>query len=400
MSLIVKSRPPAPRRDLSSYGPWTNGTTVPTPGQDYETYGQAAALRVNAVVACVGLRAGAFAQLPLKNYRDDDQGYARLVSPQPDLFVSPSDVVVPSVWKIQMSMSRDVWGFALGRVTAWDAAMYPKRAEWICPDVVRPKSIEGGRIEWRVGGNVVDASDYLHVPSRWVPPGQPWGVSPLDSSGLVDLARTVQAFGRDWFRNGAVPSAIIYSDQVLDDEQQTSLLDKLMMRWRSRRPAVLGSGLKYEQVSVAANESQFLETITHVTADIAVAFNMPPTMVGAAISGSAVTYQNLEQNQQNYLVSCINPDLVVIQESLDRHTRRGQYSRWTTAAFVQSDTLTKYRAAEIGIRSKMILPDEARAWFEMAPLPKGMGQSFPASSQPAAGDVNANPDGMAEEALA
>ena len=401
MSLFVRDQPArrttpnGQRRDFSGpWGPAFDGRTVPTPGQDY-MYGGIGRLRVGAVVACVGLRAGAYAQLPFRGYSDDAAGNAVRLSPQPSIVASPSDVVVPAVHKIQMSISRDIWGFAIGRITAFDGAMYPTRAEWICPDDTSHKTVAGGQLDWRINGQPVDSSLLLHVPSRWVTPGNPAGISPLEYSGLDELARKAQQFGRDWFVNGAGPSAIIYSDEKLDDDQQQSLLDKITMRWRSRKPAILGSGLKYERVSVAANESQFLETATKVASDIAVSFNLPPSKIGAAISGSALTYQNLEQDQQRYLIDCINPDLVVISESFDRHLRPGQYTKWTTAAFTQSDTLTQYKAGEIGVRSRIVLPDEVRSWFHMPPLPNGMGQVFPSTSSAGAGDVNSNPDGMA-----
>lgn len=326
-------------------------------------------LRVAAVVACVGLRAGVFAQLPLKAYRDVD-GYARALDPQPELLRMPSDVSVPSVWKTQMSVSRDLWGFALGRVVAWDGAFYPKRVEWIDPHCITYE-VRSQRVEWRVDGQPVDSSMLVHVPSRFVLPGNPVGMSPLEHSGLVDLARRAQTFGRDWFRFGAVPSAVLRSDEVINQEQADALLDRIMARWRRRQPAVIGKGLEYQQVSVAANESQFLETARQVTADIALSFNLPPEKVGAAIAGSSITYANREQNQQQYLVDSINPDLVVIQESLDRHSPSDQFCKFNTGAFLRSDLQTRYSSYEVGIRSGFLTPNEARALEEMEPMPGG-----------------------------
>jgi len=339
------------------------------------------ALRVAAVVACVGLRAGAFAQLPLKSYRDVG-GLPQMLDPQPELMRTPSDVVVPSVWKTQMSISRDLWGYALGGVTAWDAALYPRRVEWIDPSCVAWKILPGGRIDWRIDGQPVDASMLVHIPSRFVLPGNPVGMSPLEHSGLVELARRAQDFGRDWFRHGAVPSAIIRSDEVMSTEQADTLLERITSRWRNRQPAIIGKGLEYEQISVAADESQFLETVRQVAADIAISFNMPPEKIGAAISGQSVTYANREQNQQQYLVDSINPDLVVIQESLDRYSARGQYVRFNTGAFLRSDLMTRYRSYAIGVQNRFMLPNEARAFEEMEPIEGG--DEFPeiaASSQ-------------------
>jgi len=327
-------------------------------------------LKVAAVVACVGLRAGVFAQLPLKVYRDSPQGIAAPVSPTPDLFRAPSDAIVPSVWKSQMSISRDLFGFALGYITAFDAAMYPTKVEWLDPASVR-HTLQGGRIEWRMGTEVLDPSMLVHVPSRWVLPGYPVGMSPLEHSGLVDLAKRAQEFGRDWFRNGGVPSAILYSDQEMTADQADAILSRIKARWTSRQPAVLGSGLRYEQNSVKAEESQFLETVRQAAADVAVSFNLPPEKIGAAISGQSITYSNRDQQQQQYLIDSINPDLVVVQESLDRFTPRGQYCKFTTAAFLRSDTKTRFETYELGIRAGVMTPNEARALEEWQPLPGG-----------------------------
>lgn len=394
MSLLVRAERRAYAGPWGPVGPGYDGRSVPTPEQD-NLFGPTGALRVAAVVACVGLRSGVYAQIPLRGYVDDPKtGRPTLAVPQPELYADPSDTVVPSVWKIQMSISRDIWGWAFGRITAFDGAMYAKRVEWLPPDRVRPQVVAGGELEWRVNGQPVDPSLYLHVPSRWVLPGCPQGMSPLEYSGLVDLARVAQRFGRDWFYNGAVPSAIIYSDEVLKDEEQERLLAKLMSRWRARKPAVLGTGLRYEKVAVAANESQFLETIQHLHADIAVSYNIPPTKIGVAISGSAITYQTLEQNQASWMVDGMNPDLVVVSESLDRHTRPGVRAEWATEKLLRSDLLTRYRAYEIGIRSGWLMEEEPRAWEGLAPLPAGwQPKGRPAAS---ASDLNANADGMTD----
>lgn len=324
-------------------------------------------LEVAAVVACVGLRAGAFAQLPLRAYRERG-GVPEQVTPQPPLFASPSDTVVPSIWKTQMSISRDLWGFSLGQITAFDAALYPTKVTWLDPSIVTP-TVTGHHVEWRVAGSgELDPSTLLHIPSRWVMPGNPVGISPLEASGLVELARRAQDFGRDWFRYGSVPSAILYSDQALTQEQADGIVDRIMSKWRVRKPAVLGAGLRYEAQSVNADESQFLETMTRVAHDIAISFNLPPEKIGAAISGSAVTYANREQNQQQYLIDSINPDLVVIQESMDRVTPRGMYAKFNTAAFLRSDLTTRYTAYEVGIRSGFLTVNEARAHEELEPL--------------------------------
>jgi HK97 family phage portal protein len=362
------------------WGPWVDGRTVPSPIQDVRLNPSSVqALRSKAVVACVGMRAGTLAQLPLYNCRLDERGNTLRLPNQPQLFTAPSAVVPASVWKVQMSISRDIFGYAFGKITAWDAAMYPARVEWIDPSRIKPRLLDETNIEWRVNGEVVDPSLYLHIPSRWVLPGNPIGISPLAYSGLVDLDQAAQQFGSDWFRNGSVPSGILYSDKELDADQSKELVDRIIARWRQRRPAVLGSGLRYEKISVAPNESQFLETARQATADIAHSFGIPASMVGAAIAGSAITYQTLMDNRRQYLGDSIQPDLSVITQSLDRNTPRGQFSEFDTDAFAPVDPKARYEAFEIAVRAGFMTPNEVRAKEGLPPLPDAAVASFEAA---------------------
>lgn len=367
MSLLFRDRPASEARFYPS-----QGNTIPAPSAAGASpsyfYRTEDSFKIAAVVACVGLRAGAFAQLPIRAYRGDA---TEELSPQPDIVRRPSDRVVPSVWKTQMSISRDIWGWAAGLITAVDGAGYPSRVEWLLPgDDVSAREVGTG-IEWRIGREVVDPARILHVPSRWVFPGRPLGISPLEYSGLVELAKRAQDYGRDWFRNGTVPAAILYSDTQLTDDQADKILARIKQRWTQRNPAVLGSGLKYEKVAVAANESQFLETMRQVAADIAVSFNLPPEKINAQVSGQSLTYANREQNTQQYLMDSINPDLVVVQEVLEAITPRPVRLRWKTGAFLRSDLKTRYESYQIGISSGILTPNEARSWEELPPLDGG-----------------------------
>ena len=135
---------------------------------------------------------------------------------------------------------------------------------------------------------------------------------------------------------------------------------------------MLDSRLKYERVAVAANESQFLETTRAAAAEIAISFNLPPDKINAAASGSTITYANREQNEQQYLIDSINPDLVVIQETMSLRALPGtMYARWNTAAFLRSDMLTRYKAHGMALRDGWRNADEVRALEEEDAIPNG-----------------------------
>jgi len=368
---------PVEARSVSYQDVWGSGGAWPADG----TYGPADAVKLSAVVACVNLRANTIGQLPLQSFRSDGNGVAVAVSRQPALIENPSKLP-RSFWLRQMSMSRDLWGNAFGAVVGRDAAGWASAVEWLSPaDVQVDENVSMGRAVVRYLGREIPLSDLLVVPGFPVP-GSQFGISPLRRSGLVELSTRAQEFGRDWFRNGAVPSSIIYADRELTPAQAEGIRDRVMLSWRMRRPAVLGSGLKHEAVKVDANESQFLATMRHAQVDICQVFGVPPEKIGVASSGSSVTYANREQQVQQFLVDTINAELVLIQEVLTAEIPRPQFVRFNTGALLRSDLTTRYESYSKAITSEFLSVDEVRGLEDLPPLP-------PPSSPPSGGPNDA-----------
>lgn len=369
LTVVARSVRAPERRDILG-APWLTGETVPSPLQDtLGRYNPDDTLRVAACVACMGMRAGALQQMPLKAYRDSG-GVGAVLNPQPSLLVSPSPASkVPSIWKVRMSISRDAFGYALGVINAVDGAGYPKIVDWVPAQQTKPRPINAyGELEWRINNELWDSQRLVHIPSRWVTNEHPEGIAPLRYSGLLDLAKRVQEYGQQWFDQGGIPAAVLYSDQELTLTQAEGILTRIKARWSRRQPAVLGAGMKYEPVAVPANQSEWLQTATRVAADIAISFSMPPEKIGAAIAGQSVTYANRDQAQQQWLIDGINPDLTVIAEHMTLLFPPAVYVKWTTAAILQSDAKTRAEVNAIRIKSGSLTPDEERSLEDQPPL--------------------------------
>ena len=320
-------------RSVSFQDVWGAGDAWSPPGH----YGTREALELSAVIACVDLRAKTIGQLPISAYRAGVGGLPELVPVQPTLIASPSRLP-RSQWIRQMSVSRDLYGNAFGSIVGRDAGGWPTYLEWLDPSavVVREASTLG-RPEVTYNGRPFPFEDMIVVPGFPVP-GSAFGIAPLERSGLVELSHRAQEFGRDWFRNGAVPSTVISSDVELDATSAAQIRDAAVAAWRRRRPAVLGSGLKVEHVKVNAEESQFLGTMRQAQADICQVFGVPPEKIGAAGGGgSSVTYANREQAVQQFLVDTVNAELVLIQEVLTSNLPGGMFVRINTGALLRSD---------------------------------------------------------------
>lgn len=342
------------------------------------TYSPAKAMQLAVVTACLQFRSDLIGQLPLKAYIAEG-GIDVEARVQPDLVARPSGVVVPSVWRIQMQISRDLWGNAFGRIVTRDGAGYPKQVEWLPPgSVTTTQSVMSGPVRVFIDGSEVPRESVLIVPGRFVMPGSPLGVAPLAATGLVQLAKYAQDFGRDWFANGAVPSTTVYVDREIDDEQAKAISQKITERWRNRKPAVVGTAIaRIEHSEIKANESQFLETQRQAQSDICQCFGVKPQWVGLAISGSSVTYQNVATEKQDRLDS-MNIDLRVVEDVLsDRNvTPMPMFVNFKTGAYLSSDLASRYAsyktAAEIEqiTGDQFLSVDEMRQLENRSPLPR------------------------------
>ena len=352
------------RRDVSYQDVWGRGDAWPAP----EARASKDSLALSAVVACVNLRANTLAQLPLKAYRTGPDGLPVEVPRQPLLVEAPS-TLPRSQWLRQMSISRDLFGNAFGIIAGRDAAGWPTAVEWLDPTKVSTRQdFHGAPLVYSYKGEPLPTEDVFLVPGFPVP-GSPLGISPLERSGLVELSHRAQDFGRDWLKNSAVPSAILYAEAELDAEQAERIRSSVQSSWRKRRPAVLGSGLRYERVGVDAEDSQFLETMAHAGRDICRIFGVDPAWVGLGGGGSSLTYQNLADRLTSFMASTMNAELVLIQEVLTANVPRPQFVRFTTGAFLRSDLSSRYASYSTAISSGFLTVDEVRELEDRGPMP-------------------------------
>jgi len=371
--LFRPSSPAVERRDWGHVDVFGRGKDLDSKSST-AFYSANLAMSLSAVAACVELRANYISQLPFDSYRDGPNGSSLKVSPQPGVVARPSAKGVPrSSWMKQAQYARLLWGNATLLVGSRDAAGYPKSLDVLPPwDVTFTNTGITERLQVFVGGVRVATDDVIVVPGQVVP-GRTVGVAPLAACGLVDLGIKAQDFGRNWFANGAVPSSIIYSESDLDGPQSDAIVNTIMSKWRRRKPAVLGAGLKYEKISVPANESQFIETIRQNQAEIAIVLGLSPEAIGVSVSGSSVTYANREQNQQQTMVNTVNSDILLWQEVLYDVVPPAEFIRFSSGALLRTDLKARYEAYALGVAGGWLTVDEPRSLEDLPPMPDGVG---------------------------
>jgi HK97 family phage portal protein len=341
------------------------------------TVDEGTAMRHSAVWACVRLIAGVGSTFPLDQFRT----VADTTTPLPlaPVLADPSVDVRSTTWRYQLWSSLLLCGNAYGLITEFAPNGFPRRVEMLNPAAVTWHD-EGGAWVVKVDNQPVDRwpNGRLWHAAIFVPAGQPFGLSPIAySARSIHSGLQAEKFGGEFFTGGGHPSSIIYSEQPLTPEQAQGAKDAFVRATTGREPAVLGAGLKHEQIQINPTDSQFLDTQRFTVEQIARIYGVFPEMIGAATSGSSVTYANREQRAADWLTYGLVPYLVPVEEALSSLVPRPQRVRANVSAVLRSDLKTRYESYEIAAKigrltgTPLLMTNEMRDLEDLAPIDGG-----------------------------
>jgi HK97 family phage portal protein len=160
---------------------------------------------------------------------------------------------------------------------------------------------------------VVPASEIIH--DTCVPLYHPLcGVSPLTACGLAaSQGLNIQQNSAAFFRNGSQPSGILTAPGNISNDDAA----RLKAHWEEKytgvnagKVAVVGSGLKYEAMTISAVDAQLIEQLKWSGETVASCFHVPAYMIGI---GDPPSYNNIQALNQQYYSQCLQ----VIFESIE-----------------------------------------------------------------------------------
>jgi HK97 family phage portal protein len=332
------------------------------------------------VFAATRLLADSIASLPLQTYRESADGTHTQIA-DPALFTNPTQFGTLYDWIHRAVTSLVIRGNAYGLVTARDKNGYATQVEWLHPDQV---GLQDNRTinppVWYYYGRVIPDADMIHIP--WFTlPGLILGQSPIAAyRTTLETGLHAQMYGRDWFRNGSIPSGVLETDQPVTKDQAELIKSRFKKSADGRDVVVIGSGAHFKPITVLPEEAQFLGTLKATANQIAAIYGIPPEMIGGAV-GHPMTYHNAEQQNINFVTFTLQPYLTKLEMALSAQLPRGQYVKFNLDSLLRADTLTRYQAHHLALSDGWKSRDEVRATEDLPPLPDGQGEK-PSDPQP------------------
>lgn len=341
----------------------------------------AMAMKLTAVFGCVRVLAESVGMLPCFLYQSTDNG--RVKAPKEKLYsllyTAPNDYMTPQeFWEYliaSLCLRGNFYAYkvkALGEVVE----LLP-----LLPNSVQPKLDENWNPVYQVtfpdgSCDVLSQDEIWHV--RTFTTDSLVGLSPISyARQAIGLGLATEEHGARLFSNGAVSSGVLQTDQTLTDEAYKRLKENFQEQHQglsnAHKPMILEMGLQWNNISMSAEDAQFLETRKFQLEEICRIFRVPLHMLQ---NTDRATFNNIENLGMGFVNYSLVPYLTRIEQRINlglvNKEKRGQfYAKFNVGALLRGDMKSRYESYATGINWGILSPNECRDLEERNPREGG-----------------------------
>lgn len=342
------------------------------------------ALKTSAVFACVKVLSETVASLPLVLYDEKVDGNKEKAKQHPLYSVLhdiPNDEMTSFSFREMMMENLLLWGNAYALIqrdkkTGRIKSLYPLKAK----NMTVERDAVTDKIKYIYTNGVKSAvykpSQIFHIPAFSFDGVK--GVSPITyARESIGLALATEEYGAKFFGNGARPGGILEHPGIVKDPE------KLRESWNrvyqgaknSHRVAVLEEGMKYHEIGMSPEDSQFLETRSFQVTEIARIFRVPPHMIGDL---SRSTFSNIEQQSIDFVVYSVRPWLVRWEQAISRsllteEERTIYYAKFNADGLMRGDFTSRMNGYAVGRQNGWLSANDIRQLEDMNKIPAEQG---------------------------
>jgi len=337
------------------------------------------ALRVAAVYSCTRVLSEAMGALPLSLYKKDgvnrqeasDHSLNNILSILPNSEITSFDLRAQSMTSLllQGNSYNQVLRDKAGRVgEIWP--LLPKNCQ-----LDRTKSgklvlvVEGENNAWTMD--------------------KVWRINGLSTNGIEGLspvglmretvgsAMAMDHYSAAIYGNGAKPGGVLQMDGKLSKDGQTRLLES----WNSThggpdnaaKVALLQEGMKWQQISMSAEDAQFIESRKYNRSEIAGIFGVPPHMIGDL---EKATFSNIEHQSLQFVIHSLLPWIRRFEQSISRDlllpSERGiYYPKFNVEGLLRGDSAARGEFYKQMFNVGAYSPNKILALEDENPIPEG-----------------------------
>ena len=357
--------------------------------------------RNSTVMACVGVKARALSQLPIEiMYKNDDGTFVNALRDPSvgtrdkakakqvlNLLYNPNNFQSQYEFWYQWCMWQDITGESF---TLWwrkdqkDANQTPIEMYNLDSTLITVNLTDARYPIYRLStpsygfdkNEPIAAHQVMHIKeAAWQ--GSSGFNKGILAAELVGLDQDIDLYANFIMQNGAKPSGIFATEQVIPDAKFKEIAARIKETWnnltgsRAADPSkagqgmLLDQGMKYyplEMLTLQDAEAAALKLQTMKR--ICGLFGIPPNMVGIADQ----KYNNTQTMMDEFYKATMYPMVINIEQKLKQHLFKGYPNlcvRFDTKDFLKGAPLDQMEFVVAGVKAGILTPNEAREYLNI-----------------------------------
>ena len=354
-------------------------------------------LRVSSAWRAVQIIAGTCGSLPLHLMERTD-GVPRKAVEHPlyrTLRARPSEYQTSISFIEQLAMSLALWNQAY----IWAPGFGSRRSLYaLGPTVVRRSVVDRGLTgkqrfqvsDGTLGSRELSLGEIIPIDGFRMPGAlEGMAVAGMHREAF-SLALAAEEFGARFFATGGRPTGLLSTESVLKKEQREQLRESFKELLLGQgvenmgKLHVLEGGMKYQAISTAPDDSQFLQTRKHAVLETSRIFGVPAHMLGEL---DRATYANAEQNNREFLQYTLRPYLIRIEAAINNflipEDEQGRYFvEFNVEGLLRGDSAARADFYQKARTASWMTPNEIRAKENLPPVEGGDDLHVPMNMAP------------------
>ncbi|MDY6960321.1 MAG: phage portal protein [Pseudomonadota bacterium] len=349
----------------------------------------ASSMAISAVYRCVSIISGTMGMLPWRVYeRDGDRETVKPEHPADILLNrSPNRWQTPFQFKQWLGVCQCLRGngyvFVVRR-GGLPVELIPLHPDRMSVEQIGDFDVRYIYTSWDGRRQIFDPSEIMHF--RTVSLNGLWGLSPIEAARQgIGLAMAAEKFGARHFGQGVRPTGAVKLPEgvQLSPEQITNLRADLNTVLagvdNSHKVAVFEAGMEWQNISMTAEEAQYIDSRKFQRSEIAMFFGVPPHMLGDVDKqtswGSGIESQGIA-----FIIYTMMPWLVSSQDTVNgRLFGEGEselFTQFVTDALTRADLAAMASSIRTLTEAGTISPNEGRRMLRMNPRQDEAGDDF------------------------
>jgi len=200
---------------------------------------------------------------------------------------------------------------------------------------------------------------------------------------LIALDQDIDLYANFIMQNGAKPSGMFITDAVIPDGKFKEVAGRLKEAWASMtgsrstdlskpgQSILLDQGMKYQKIDMLTLQDADAATLKIQTMKrICGLFGVSPGMLGIADQ----KYNNTQTMLDEFYKTTMYPMVINIEQKLKSHLLKGYPNlciRFDTKDFLKGDVISQMNIVTSGVSNGIITPNEARDYLNMPKIEGG-----------------------------